>query len=79
MMAWTQQQFIDFCNKESIDPNSYSLYADKDEAYCLIQMGVEWLIYYSERGRKNELAWAKSEAQALNILKLFLLEAHKML
>jgi len=28
------------------------------------------------RGQSNELGWAKTEAQALNILKLFLLEAH---
>lgn len=75
-MSWTIQQFIDFCNRENIDPESYSFYKDKDEAYCLDIVGGEWLIYYSERGTKNELAWAKNEAQGLNILKLFLLEAH---
>lgn len=75
-MSWTQQQLIDFCNRKNIDPGSYSFYKDKDEAYCLDNVGGEWLIYYSERGVKNELAWAKSEGQALNILKLFLLEAH---
>jgi hypothetical protein len=75
-MSWTQQRLVDFCNRKNIDPESYSFYKDKDEAYCLDNVGGEWLIYYSERGVKNELAWAKSEAQALNILKLFLLEAH---
>lgn len=74
-MSWTQQMLVDFCNRKHIDPSSYSLYKDKDEAYCLDQVGGEWLIYYSERGNKNELAWGKSESQALNILKLFLLEA----
>jgi hypothetical protein len=39
----------------------------------------EWRIDYSERGVTNELAWVKNEEQAINILKLFLLEAHKCL
>jgi hypothetical protein len=39
----------------------------------------EWRIYYSESGMKNELAWVKNEEQAINILKLFLLEAYKFL
>lgn len=78
-MSWTQQQLIDFCDRKNIDPDSYSFYKDKNEAYCLDKLGSEWLIYYSERGKKNELAWAKSEPQALNILKLFLLEAHNAL
>lgn len=75
-MSWTQQQLVDFCNTKNINPKSYSFYKDKNEAYCLNNVGDEWLIYYFERGAKRELAWAKSEAQALNILKLFLLEAH---
>lgn len=78
-MSWTQQQIIDFFNRKNIDPESYSFYKDKDEAYCLDKLGCEWLIYYSEKGKKNELGWAKSEPQALNILKLFLLEAHNAL
>jgi hypothetical protein len=76
-MSWTQQQLVDFCNGKSIDPESYSFYEDKDEAFCLDIVGEEWRIYYSERGLKNELGWAKTEAQALNLLKLFLLEAYK--
>ncbi|SDY89791.1 MULTISPECIES: hypothetical protein [Collimonas] len=78
-MSWTKQELIDFCIRKNIPAESYSLYADKDEAFCLDKFGEEWRIYYSERGQKNELAWAKNEAQALNILKLFLLEACKLI
>ncbi|NHR08734.1 hypothetical protein HA052_26455 [Chromobacterium haemolyticum] len=76
-MSWTQQELIEFCNRKNIPLDAYSFYKDQDDSFCLEKIGGEWLIYYSERGSKNELAWAKSEAQALNILKLFLLEAFK--
>jgi len=78
-MSWTAQELNDFLNRKNISADSYSLYSDKNEAFCIAKIGDEWLVYYSERGSKNELAWAKSEAQALNVLKLFLLEAHKAL
>lgn len=77
-MGWTIQQLSDFCNRKNIPPDSYSFYKDKDDAFCLDKFGDEWLIYYSERGTKNELVWAKNEGQALNILKLFLLESQKL-
>jgi hypothetical protein len=77
-MNWTKQQLVDFCNRKNIQPDAYSFYADKDDAFCLGKVGNEWLIYYSDRGTKNELAWAKSEGQAINVLKLFLLESHKL-
>ena len=76
-MSWTIQQLVDFCNRKNIPPDAYSFYNDKDDAFCLDRVGDEWLIYYSERGTRNELAWAKNEGQALNILKLFLLESQK--
>lgn len=76
-MSWTIQQLVDFCNRKDIPPDAYAFYNDKDDAFCLDRVGDEWLIYYSERGTKNELAWAKNEGQALNILKLFLLESKK--
>lgn len=78
-MSWTEEELVKFLDRKNISANSYSLYRDKDEAFCIDKIGNEWLIYYSERGVKNELAWAKSEAQAFNVLKLFLLEAHKAL
>jgi hypothetical protein len=78
-MCWTQQQLVELCERKDISPELYSFYKDRDEAYCVNKVSDEWLIYYSEKGRRNELAWAKNEAQALNILKLFLLETHQML
>lgn len=78
-MSWTTQELVEFLNKVKIPADSYSLYSAKDEAYCLEKAGEEWLVYYSERGTRNELGWAKSEGQALNLLKLFLIEAHKQL
>jgi hypothetical protein len=78
-MGWTQQEMVDFCDRKKILRTSYSFYADRDDAFCMDVVGLEWRIYYSERGTKNELAWAKSEEQALNILKLFLLEANKLI
>lgn len=76
-MNWTTHEMIEFLNRKNISTDSYSFYKDKEEAFCIDKIGEEWLIYYSERGGRNELAWAKNEAQALNVLKLFLLEAHK--
>jgi hypothetical protein len=78
-MSWTEQELVDFLNRKNISADSYSLYGDKSDAFCIDKIGDEWLVYYSERGSKNELAWAKNEAQAFNLLKLFLLEAHKAL
>ena len=78
-MSWTTSALISFLDDKGIPRSAYALYADQDEAYCLAQVGNEWLVYYSERGNKNELAWGKSEAQALDVLKLYLLEAFKKL
>ena len=74
-MGWSKVVLREFLDGKGISPNSYSLNFDKDEAFCINQVGGEWLVYYSERGERNELGWGKSEAQALNILKLFVLEA----
>lgn len=76
-MCWTQQQLTELCDRKNISREFYSFCSDKDEAYCLDKIKNEWLIYYLERGRRNELAWAKNEAQALKILKLFLLDENK--
>ena len=78
-MSWTCQELVDFCNKKSIPSSAYSFYKDKDDAFCFDKIDEEWIIYYSERGSRIELAWAKNEDQALNILKLFLLESEKFI
>jgi len=78
-MSWTTRDLKNFLDGKGIPPSAYALYADQNEAYCLAKVGDEWLVYYSERGNRNELAWGKSEAQALDVLKLYLLEAYKKL
>ena len=78
-MSWTSNSLKAFLDGKGISPNAYSFDGDRDEAYCLQKIGNEWLVYYSERGNKNELAWGKTEAQALDVLKLYVLEAYRKL
>jgi len=74
-LSWTPELLKEFLERKGVPQGSYSFYKDKDESFCVIKVGEEWLVYYSERGSKNELGWGKSEHQALGLLKLFLLEA----
>lgn len=74
---WTVGELVIFLDRKGIPSSSYGIYEEKDEAFCLQKYGEEWGVYYSERGHRNELGWGKTESQALDILKLFLLEAHK--
>ena len=76
-MSWTVDQLLDFLDRKKIPADAYSFNKDKNDAFCIEKVSDEWLVYYSDRGVRNELGWAKSEGQALNLLKLFLLEAHK--
>lgn len=78
-MSWTADELLEFLDRKKIPAESYSFSKDKNDAFCIEKVGDEWLVYYSERGAKNELGWAKSEGQALNLLKLFLLEAYKVI
>jgi hypothetical protein len=78
-VSWTPQELIAFLERKGITPSAYSIDADRDDALCLVREGSEWLVYYSERGQRNQLGWGKTEAQGLNLLKLFLLEAHAKL
>lgn len=77
--GWTAQKLVAFFEDHKISNNSYSIYADQDESYCVVREGEEWLIYYSEKGGRNHLGWGKNEPQALNILKLYVLEGCKKL
>ena len=72
---WTTEQLQAFFERNGIPSNSYAFYSEEDEAICIDKVGSEWRVYYSERGSKNELGWGKSESQALDIMKLFVLEA----
>lgn len=78
-MSWTKVDLVAFLDRKSIPRSTYSLDGDRDDAICLAVEGDEWLVYYSERGSRNHLGWGKTEAQALNIMKLFALEAHSKL
>jgi hypothetical protein len=73
-MGWTSDQLREFLDRHGVPRTVYSIGADQDESYCLVRIGAEWLVYYSEKGNRNELGWGKSESQALNLLKLFVLE-----
>lgn len=78
-MSWTTSELSKFLDSKNIPNSSYAFYASKDDAICLDKVGDEWLVYYFERGEKQPLAWGKTEAQALNVMKLFLLEAHRQI
>ncbi len=73
-MGWSEEGLCAFLDRQGVPRKSYSIGKDQDESYCLVPEGNEWLVYYSERGRRNELGWGKSEDQGLNLLKLFVLE-----
>jgi hypothetical protein len=72
-MNLTVEQLHDFLDSLDIPREAYSVNGHLDDAYCITSAGDEWLIYYSERGSRDELAWAKSYSQALNILRLFVM------
>jgi hypothetical protein len=73
-MGWSVNELYSFLEREGIPRTAYSIGTDQDESYCLVPQGDEWLVYYSERGNRNELGWGKTEEQGLNLLKLFVLE-----
>ena len=50
-----------------IPSNMYSINRDKDEHYCIVQVGMvnkTWEVYYSQRGNKDELFIFKDENEA---------------
>lgn len=72
----TIDKLINYLNKQNVPEYAYGIYQEKDDAICVDKVNGEWLVYYSERGVRNELGWGKTEPQALNILRLFLLEGY---
>lgn len=46
----------------------YTIGGDADEAYCLVLDGANWLVYYSERGNKNDLRIHVRESDACSDL-----------
>jgi hypothetical protein len=52
-----------------IDEAAYSLYADRDESYCLISEAPgSYLFYYSERGLRSSPRHFSEETDALEYL-----------
>lgn len=76
---WMVEELVDFFRRNGIPDKYYSIYKDKDETICLEKTKNEWLVYYSERGSKKELGWGKTESQALDILRLYVIEEYKMI
>ena len=72
--GWTVDSLVAFFGRRGVPDDAYSIYADRNESYCLVKEGDEWLVYYSERGNRNHLGWAKNEHQALDVLKVFVLQ-----
>jgi hypothetical protein len=33
----------------------YGIGRERDEAYCLVREGDDWLVFYSERGQRNDV------------------------
>jgi hypothetical protein len=72
----TVDKLLMFLHRENIPEYAYGIYQEKDNAICIDKINDEWLVYYADRGVRNDLGWGKTEAQALNLLKLFLLKEY---
>ncbi|KAA8999458.1 hypothetical protein FJU30_14095 [Affinibrenneria salicis] len=44
--------------------DSYSIGKDKDESLCLINDGLGWVMFYSERGRRSHPEYFQTEEAA---------------
>jgi hypothetical protein len=52
-------------NKLNVNPDSYSLEGGlPSEKYCLSNEGINWSVYYSERGQRTGEKLFSSESQA---------------
>lgn len=76
---WTIDKLKKYFQAQGIPCHYYSFYRDEDDAFCVEREGDEWVVYYSERGKRKELGWGKSESQALDILRLFVIEEFKLM
>jgi hypothetical protein len=79
MMSLSIDQITRFLCEKNIPEDAYSFYRDKEDAYCIDKVGEEWLVYYVERGRRKDLAWGKTESQALDVLRLYVLSEYKLI
>ena len=77
-MPWTTATLADFFAARGVPSHAYSFYLQRDDAICLDKVDNEWLVYFSERGARRELAWASSEAEALDYVRGIVLDAHPL-
>ncbi|WP_156116563.1 hypothetical protein [Massilia sp. 9096] len=78
MMNLSIEKVTKYLTEKKIPEDAYAFYSDREDAFCIDKVGEEWLIYYVERGKRIELAWGKTESQALDVLRLYLLHEFKM-
>ena len=76
-MMWTVDLLEKFFNANGGNPMAYAFYSTKEDAFSILRDKDLWRIVYVERGEENVLGFAESESQALNMLKLFVLESEK--
>ena len=74
---WTTDLLEKFFNKNGVSPTAYAFYSTKEDAFSILRDKDLWRIVYMERGVENVLGFAVSESQALNLLKLFVMESER--
>lgn len=74
---WTIDLLEDFFSRNGVQPNAYAFYSAKEDAFCILKEEDFWKIVYVERGGSRVLGFATTESQALNLLKLFVMESER--
>lgn len=74
---WTVDNLRQYLKDQGVPDDCFGLYQDKDDAICVEKRGNEWFVYYSERGEKSDLGYCKTESQALDVLRLYVIEEWK--
>lgn len=57
------QEMLVLFSKEGIRPDIYTVGKDRDDTHCIVRLhNGDWLVYYSERGkRRDEMIFASEE------------------
>jgi hypothetical protein len=74
---WTIDLLENFFSRNGVQPSAYGIYLVKEDAFCILKEESLWKIVYVERGALRVLGFADNESQALNLLKLFVMESEK--
>lgn len=70
--GWTVDSLVVFFGRRGVPDDAYSIYADRNESYCLAKVG--WRMACLLLRVRSHLGWAKNEPQALDLLKVFVLQ-----